>query len=667
MASNNLKTLKKIRKRYAWSGMITTIVMLMLICLLLAVVVSATLEHSMDMWMSSEYDRIVYMSNLYARGGSSELADIQASDTAYVVTDAQGNIIEEHGANTCSMQGYNVDILDSEGVKQIIVYLDSENELLAINEESMAIDLKYVLRVFFSPGGIDGVFKDGTAEFPIWIGRMIDGGNKVFIARTILFMTRTDILFFSTMAICLMVLFFVIMMILVCKIITGISNQKKLKAIFFNDEVTGGYNWTYFRVKGEQILKKGSTAKNRFAVLDVVFVKYRNYCVCHSVEEGEKKLGAVDQVLRYFVGRNEVCAHYASANFAVLVRADNEEVLKNRLDDLMNRLTSIDRVHRIAFHIGVAYVDPDTDKNGNFIKRRDIFLENDYNNACAARATIDDSDDSGIAYFDDKLVEEQKWIDSVQERQASALANEEFMVYYQPKYNPQSETLTGAEALIRWQSPEFGFISPGRFIPIFEKNGFITEIDHYMIRHVARDQKRWFDEGLKCVPVSVNVSRAHFIEEDLAEQIRDIIDEEGTPHNLIEIELTESAFFDDKKALVNTINRLKEYGFAVSMDDFGSGYSSLNSLKDLPLDVLKLDAEFFRGNADGGRQEAVISETIRLAKALNMRTVAEGVEIREQVDFLAAQGCDMIQGYIFDKPITKDEFVQRMNGIGTPA
>ena len=116
-----MKTLKKLRKRYAWSGMITTIIMLILICLLLAVVVSATLEHSMDMWMSSEYDRIVYMSNLYARGGSSGLADIQAGDTAYVVADAQGNIIEEHGTNTCSMQGYNVDILDSEGVKRIIV------------------------------------------------------------------------------------------------------------------------------------------------------------------------------------------------------------------------------------------------------------------------------------------------------------------------------------------------------------------------------------------------------------------------------------------------------------------------------------------------------------------------------------------------------------------
>ncbi len=667
MASNNLKTLKKLRKRYAWSGMITTIVMLILICLLLGIVVSATLEHSIDMWMSSEYDRIVYVSNLYSRGGSSMISDLQAEDTAFVVTDAQGNVLEEHGTNTCVIQGYNVSILDSEGVKDITVYFDRDNKLLTVDKYGMTINLNYAFMTLFVPGESDALFKGGSAEFPIWIGRPIDGGNKIFIAKSNLFITKTDVLFFTVMAVCLIVLFFVILMILVIKIITGISNQKKLKAIFFNDEVTGGYNWTYFRVKGEQILKKGSNAKNRFAVLDVVFVKYRNYCVCHSVEEGEKKLNAVDQVLRYFVGKNEVCGHYASANFAVMVRADNEEVLRNRLNDLMNRLTSIDRVHRIAFHIGVAYVDPDTDKNGNFIKRRDIFLENDYNNACAARATIDDSDDSGIAYFDDKLVEEQKWIDSVQERQASALANEEFMVYYQPKYNPQSETLTGAEALIRWQSPEFGFISPGRFIPIFEKNGFITEIDHYMIRHVARDQKRWYDEGLSCVPVSVNVSRAHFIEDDLAEQIRDIVDEEGAPHNLIEIELTESAFFDDKKALVNTINRLKEYGFAVSMDDFGSGYSSLNSLKDLPLDVLKLDAEFFRGNADEGRQEAVISETIRLAKALNMRTVAEGVEVREQVDFLAKQGCDMIQGYIFDKPITKDEFVQRMNGIGTPS
>ena len=161
---------------------------------------------------------------------------------------------------------------------------------------------------------------------------------------------------------------------------------------------------------------------------------------------------------------------------------------------------------------------------------------------------IGDTDESGIKVFDAKLLDEQKWNDIVNEAKWTALNNEEFAVYYQPKYNPRDDSLRGAEALIRWESPKHGFVTPGRFIPIFEKNGFITEIDHYMISHVARDQKAWLDKGYKCVPVSVNVSRAHFIEKDLAEQIRDMVDKENCPHELIEIELTESAFFDDKNA-----------------------------------------------------------------------------------------------------------------------
>ena len=251
--------------------------------------------------------------------------------------------------------------------------------------------------------------------------------------------------------------------------------------------------------------------------------------------------------------------------------------------------------------------------------------------------------------------------------QETALDNEEFLVYYQPKYDPQTDRLRGAEALIRWQSPEYGFLTPYKFIPIFEKNGFITSIDHYMIRHVARDQKRWLDMGMKCVPVSVNVSRIHFAEPDLAEQIRNIVDTEGTPHDLVEIELTESAFFDDKNAMLRTIARLKEYGFAVSMDDFGSGYSSLNSLKDMPLDVLKLDAEFFRGENADERGRIIVAEAIKLAQCLNMRTVAEGVEVKEQVDFLAGQKCDMIQGYYYAKPMPAGDFEGRMrDGVKHP-
>ena len=451
----------------------------------------------------------------------------------------------------------------------------------------------------------------------------------------------------------------IVIILLFVHSIASVVRQRKLTNLFFMDEVTGGKNWMWFIVKGEAFLKKRSSARNRYAVLDVVFVNYRNYCVCHSVKDGEKMLKKVEDCINSRLTKKEMCAHYASANFAVLLRVSNEETLKARINELLDRLAEIDPNHKFNFRIGVDAIDVEVDKRGKATKRRHVDLEREYNNACAARSTLEDTDETGVAFFNDSIVEEQKWLDIVQERQQSAVDNNEFVVYYQPKYDPRTDKLLGAEALIRWRTRE-GLKGPGSFIPIFEKNGFITEIDHYMIKHVARDQKKWLDEGLNCVPVSVNVSRAHFIEPDLAEQIRDMVDAEGTPHNLIEIELTESAFFDDKKALVNTIGRLKKYGFAVSMDDFGAGYSSLNSLKDMPLDVLKLDAEFFRGDMDDERGEIVVSEAIKLAKSLNMKTVAEGIEAKDQVEFLAKQGCDMIQGYIYAKPMPEDKFVKRI-------
>ena len=279
-----------------------------------------------------------------------------------------------------------------------------------------------------------------------------------------------------------------------------------------------------------------------------------------------------------------------------------------------------------------------------------------YNNACTAGLSIADVADSGIAFFDNNLVDEEKWIDTVTNRQQAAVNNEEFLVYYQPKYDPRTNELMGAEALIRWQTPDMGLVPPYKFIPIFEDNGFITQIDDYMLTHVARNQHKWLTEGRKCVPVSVNVSRAHFGQGDLAEYICNLVDREGCPRSLIEVELTESAFFDDENAMITTINRLKSYGFLVSMDDFGSGYSSLNSLKDMPLDILKLDAGFFRGSEDNPRTKIVVSEALTLAKSLNMKTVAEGVEDQSTVDFLALEGCDMIQGYYYSKPLTRDEF-----------
>ena len=183
-----------------------------------------------------------------------------------------------------------------------------------------------------------------------------------------------------------------------------------------------------------------------------------------------------------------------------------------------------------------------------------------------------------------------------------------------------------------------------------------------MLTEVAKQQAKWLKEGKEVVTISVNVSRAHFTREDLAEHICRLVDPFEVPHHLIELELTESAFFDDKEILLETVRRLQDYGFLISMDDFGSGYSSLNSLKDLPLDVLKLDAEFFRGEGVEKRGEIVVSEAIRLAKNLEMKIVAEGIETKDQVDFLAGQGCDLIQGFYFAKPMPLSQFEEEAFG-----
>ena len=242
----------------------------------------------------------------------------------------------------------------------------------------------------------------------------------------------------------------------------------------------------------------------------------------------------------------------------------------------------------------------------------------------------------------------------------AALLNGEFKLYLQPKFDPVTEKIVGAEALVRWISPEDGMIPPNRFIPVFEENGFITKLDDYMILAVAKLQSEWKLKGQKQVPVSVNISRVNFVKEDLAAHICHLVDSYGADHAGIELELTESAVFGNKERLMQILKELKLCGFSISMDDFGTGYSSLNSLKDLPIDVLKLDMDFFRGEDEQQRGEIVVKETIRLAQALHLKIVAEGIEKKEQVEFLAEQGCDMIQGFYFAKPMPVEEFNERI-------
>lgn len=241
----------------------------------------------------------------------------------------------------------------------------------------------------------------------------------------------------------------------------------------------------------------------------------------------------------------------------------------------------------------------------------------------------------------------------------SALRQEAFQVYLQPKYSPLDKKIVGAEALARWQSTSGEVIEPDRFIPIMEENGFITKLDDYMISHVAKLLSEWTIQGRKVMPVSVNISKAYLSQEGLADHICRLVDAYGPKHDLIELEVKESAFFEEKEILTETVRRLKAYGFRVSLDDFGTGYSSLNSLKDMQLDTVKLDTGFFRGDNESKRGEIIVREVIQLVRSLDMCVVAEGVEKKEQVDFLTELGCDMIQGFYFAKPMPVVEFEEK--------
>ncbi|MCR4647057.1 MAG: EAL domain-containing protein [Oscillospiraceae bacterium] len=684
----------KLRKKHPWISIPVFLFSLMICAAVFMLLFNLIVQFALESRLNGAVEHVSSLAAIYEESGEEALQLYDKQKIQYVVLDADGNRLHCSGVPSYGSRQGNFDrrsVLNfSSGITDVYLYEDTvvpflrqeqngcvcfdygalykamvENLTLNVHitDESDSPDPKKLFgeEKEEDPEGIAYQAEIGDGEkaigLPLWIASDIGESGERMLMRTELTFLVSDVITVLLLVGMVGIIFIVVALSMLFDMIAGFVNQARIRRVLFTDIATKGKNRFWFLFKGEQLLRSGYAGRNRYAVVEIGLVKYQSICLCHSIAEGERLLGEIQTKLDMMMQKREICAHNTEGAFAVLLHYDNQKTLSERVNSMINTLRQIESDHILAFHAGIAPVNA----TGLRSFRKDADVEAELTNAGSARAILDSSDESGIAFFDQKLVEEQKWEDTVTECEQRALEHEEFLVYYQPKYDPQTNLLRGAEALIRWQSPEYGFVSPGRFIPIFEKNGFITEIDHYMLEHVAKDQRRWLDQGFACVPVSVNVSRAHFIESDLAEQIRDVVDAARTPHELIEIELTESAFFDDKKAMIRTIRKLKEYGFAVSMDDFGSGYSSLNSLKDMPLDVLKLDAEFFRGEEAGtDRGEIVVSEAIKLAKNLQMRTVAEGVEVKEQVDFLASQGCDMIQGYYFAKPMPGAEYECRM-------
>lgn len=242
----------------------------------------------------------------------------------------------------------------------------------------------------------------------------------------------------------------------------------------------------------------------------------------------------------------------------------------------------------------------------------------------------------------------------------SALENKEFILWFQPQYKTGSDELVGAEALCRWIKSDGSMIPPDSFIPIAEKNGFIVTLDKLIWRMAFKTVRKWLDSGLKVVPISVNISRLSMETDALIYTIKRLDDEFKIPHEFIHFEITESANIGNTDALVERIQKIRDLGYLVAMDDFGSGYSSLNSLKDFPIDIIKLDMGFFKSKNNMDKGGNIITSIVNMAHSLQLNTIAEGVESEAQARFLTSIGCDIIQGFFYSKPISEKQFISVM-------
>lgn len=413
--------------------------------------------------------------------------------------------------------------------------------------------------------------------------------------------------------------------------------RKKLEKIAFVDIVTGGNTLNKFLVDVGTTFEKFPYKQFYILKFDINNFKYINNFYGFSF--GDKILSHINTTLGQQISAQECIARISSDHFVILLENADEKRLQAMLDSL-----AIDEVD-LNFSAGV-YAITDSAESINLM----------IDKASSAAHSIKGKLNQNIVFYSD--VFEQQIVQNEQMKRAvrQAILDKEFIAFYQPKVNIHTGAVTGAEALVRWKKPNGTFIYPDQFIPLCEQTGLITDIDMIVYEKVLKLLKEFLDEGVPCVPISVNFSRLHLLNTDFVDAIVKKRVEYGVPAHLIELELTESAIFDNVDSIYTFTNTIHSHGFLVAMDDFGSGYSSLNMLKDIPIDILKIDKAFLSEARDNSRRNIIFSSIVEMAHNLNIKVIVEGVEHLENVELMKECGCATAQGYYFARPMDERSF-----------
>lgn len=435
----------------------------------------------------------------------------------------------------------------------------------------------------------------------------------------------------------------------VTAIMINLSPLERLHSIFVRqlrrDRLTNLYNKETFCRKVAEVLKT-SSAEDDFEIMRFNIARFKVINDLFGEGNGDRLLKYVAAFLKNIQLEHCVYGRLYADNFILFypVKGKTRQKLIHSLQ-LLAESFALD--YRVDFYFGVYAIDDRTLPVSSMLDRASMGFSKAAHNGLITCGEYDDD-------MRENIVNEQVIVNNMH----SSLKAGNFLVYMQPKYDIVSGHIVGAEALVRWQHPQLGFIPPNKFIPIFEQNGFIYQLDKYIWEETCKLLKKHIREGRELLPISVNASRIDLYSPNIVQVFDDLIKKYQLPTHLLEIELTESAYIDNPKQIIEITKELQNHGFTILMDDFGSGYSSLNMLKDMPVNVLKIDLKFLANQetTDVSRGNNILNSVVHMAKSLDMPVIVEGVETAEQVKFLKSIGCEYGQGYYYAKPIPIAEY-----------
>ncbi len=425
------------------------------------------------------------------------------------------------------------------------------------------------------------------------------------------------------------------------------KQKKELLELAYSDSLTGGDNFAAFQEK---------LAKNNYGRIYYVALDMQNFKIINAtcgVTKGDETLREIWKVLCNNLHSNELCARISADRFFFLVCEPDKpsvEVRLNKLNSDLEAISSRLNIPRLFPLMGIYETSDHKDP------------EQIYGKAIQAKSLIKGLRTRHYAFYDDLDIDQISENHKIEDDFESGIQNKEFQVWYQPKVDPYTGNLLGAEALIRWIKQDGSLLPPSKFIPLFEKNGNIAALDEYVFRAVCEQQQKWQHDGIPLYPISVNISRISLYFGDIVQKYKDIIDSYHLDARYLPLEITESATVNNSE-ISSLIDQFHNAGFTLLLDDFGSGYSSLSSLNVMHFDTIKLDKSLidYIGDSNG---EKLLHSITHLAQSLGMSITAEGVETAKQVEFLKVEHCTDIQGYYFSKPLPVEQFVQFMKEHG---